>query len=66
MANLDLTCIECKRDFFIKENEVAFFKEKGFQIPKRCYNCRKARKARKEASSGVVAPVINWDDEGDR
>lgn len=45
MPNIDLKCAECGNDFYFSEKDQAFYKEKGFQQPKRCYNCRQARKS---------------------
>jgi hypothetical protein len=49
--NRELTCIDCRRNFTWSAGEQAFFQEKGFtEPPKRCPDCRQARKARnKEA-----------------
>lgn len=44
MADINLECVECKNSFYFSERDQLFFKEKGFQQPKRCYNCRQKRK----------------------
>ena len=40
-----LRCIDCEEDFIWKAGEQAFFASKELSTPKRCYVCRKARKA---------------------
>jgi hypothetical protein len=35
-----LRCVQCGREFIFEAGEQAFFKEKGFQDPKRCPPCR--------------------------
>lgn len=43
-------CIEqnCQQIFFIEEREAAWYKQRGFEIPKRCATCRAKKKAEKE------------------
>lgn len=43
-----LTCADCGHDFVWTAKDQAFFAEKGFQPPKRCRDCNKARKERRE------------------
>ena len=41
-----LVCQDCWKEFIFTEGEQAFYKEKGFDNePKRCVECRRARKA---------------------
>lgn len=40
-----LTCVDCGIEFPFSAREQTFFAEKGFQPPKRCKNCKQARKA---------------------
>ena len=43
-----LTCVDCGAEFVFTVNEQEFYKEKGFDNePKRCPDCRKARKVNK-------------------
>jgi hypothetical protein len=45
MADKNLVCRDCGREFVFNESEQAFYKEKGFENePTRCLNCRKERK----------------------
>jgi len=39
-----LTCQECGKEFVFSASDQEFFEKKGFQPPKRCPDCRKARK----------------------
>ncbi|MCF7845765.1 MAG: zinc-ribbon domain containing protein [Candidatus Peribacteraceae bacterium] len=40
-----LTCEECGKDFVFTQGEQEFYEEKGFTPPKRCKECRAAKKA---------------------
>jgi len=43
-----LVCVDCGSEFVFTANEQAFYKEKGFENePKRCPECRRAKKAQK-------------------
>jgi DNA-directed RNA polymerase subunit RPC12/RpoP len=45
MADRNLVCKDCGKEFVFTEGEQAFYKEKGFENdPVRCPECRKARK----------------------
>ena len=61
MADKTLVCSECGNEFVFTEGEQAFYAEKGFtNEPKRCPECRKARKQQRfnknqEKSSTIVA-----------
>lgn len=41
-------CKECKKLFYMCEQEVEFYKNKKLDTPKRCPACRKARKAKNQ------------------
>ena len=46
------TCKDCGKDFIITPEEQRYFKAMGFNLPKRCSDCRKVRRdARKEAEA---------------
>jgi hypothetical protein len=47
MSEQRLTCVDCGRDFEFSAEEQAFFREKGFNPPKRCKECRQAKKAQR-------------------
>lgn len=45
MADKNLTCKDCRKEFLFTEGEQAFYKEKGFENePQRCPECRRAKK----------------------
>ena len=56
MTQLDLICIDCEKEFFFKEKEKQFYLDQGYDIPKRCYHCRKRKKNKKleKARSAIV------------
>ena len=47
------TCKQCGKEFVITQSEINFYKSKNLSIPKRCKECRKSNKARKEAEAVV-------------
>lgn len=52
-----VTCRECGSAFEIAPDEQDFFRTMGFELPKRCANCRKARRnARKAAEKKKAEP----------
>jgi Probable zinc-ribbon domain len=40
----ELTCADCGGKFLFSAKDQEFFAEKGFQEPKRCRDCRQAKK----------------------
>lgn len=42
-----IKCQDCGEEFTFTERDQAFYQEKGFEEPKRCHFCRKARKDRR-------------------
>jgi hypothetical protein len=42
-----LTCADCGHDFVRGAKEQGFFAEKGFQPPRRCKECRQAKKGQR-------------------
>lgn len=42
-----IKCQDCGEDFIFTVNDQIFYEEKGFLPPKRCKNCRNARKDRR-------------------
>jgi len=44
-----LTCADCGHDFVWSAREQEFYREKGFQQPKRCKDCNRARKERQDS-----------------
>lgn len=46
MADKNLTCKDCGKEFVFTDGEQEFYREKGLQNePQRCPDCRKAKKA---------------------
>jgi hypothetical protein len=37
-------CVDCGEAFVLTEGEIAFFARRGLMVPKRCEDCRAARK----------------------
>ncbi len=56
MPDKILICSDCGTQFTFTESEQAFYKEKGFDEPKRCPACRKLKKQQRE----------NYSDRNDR
>ncbi len=48
MSEQHLTCADCGREFSFSEREQAFFREKGFDPPKRCPDCQARKKEQRE------------------
>ncbi len=44
MADITISCVECGSDFAFTDRDQAFYAERGMSQPKRCRNCRQARK----------------------
>lgn len=44
-ADRTLTCVECGQEFTFTADDQEFHASKGYQEPKRCPNCRAARRA---------------------
>jgi CxxC-x17-CxxC domain-containing protein len=52
-----LTCADCGNSFIFSAEEQEFFQQKGYtNEPKRCPECRQARKAQRYGSSSYGAP----------
>ena len=47
-----MTCADCGREFAFSAEEQRFFREKGFDPPKRCKECRQARKEQRGGGGG--------------
>jgi CxxC-x17-CxxC domain-containing protein len=51
MADQNLTCTDCGKQFTFTDSEHEFYQSKGFSTPGRCPDCRAARKAAREGGS---------------
>jgi DNA-directed RNA polymerase subunit RPC12/RpoP len=53
MADKNLICKDCGKEFVFTEGEQAFYKEKGFENePQRCPDCRRERKQQRRPNNG--------------
>jgi DNA-directed RNA polymerase subunit RPC12/RpoP len=53
MADKNLVCKDCSKEFVFTEGEQEFYKEKGFENePQRCPDCRRARKQQRNNDRG--------------
>jgi len=50
-----ITCVDCNTEFIFSVGEQCFYLSKGLAEPKRCSNCRKARKDTLNISKGVIS-----------
>jgi len=48
MKNMLITCIQCQEDFEFTVHEQEKFKQRGFDIPLRCPQCRKNKSRDRE------------------
>lgn len=48
MADMVKTCKDCKKEFTITADNQRWYESKGFNLPERCPDCRKKRKAAKQ------------------
>ena len=51
-----LTCQDCGQAFTFSADDQEFFALKGYTEPKRCPNCRQARKAERGGGGGGYGP----------
>ena len=62
LADKDLTCVECAAGFIFTVGEQEFFASRGYtNEPKRCPDCRNARKNQQRGDSGgprEMHPVV--------
>lgn len=50
MADQNITCNDCGKQFTFTESEQEFYQSKGFSTPGRCPDCRAVRKAERSSS----------------
>jgi CxxC-x17-CxxC domain-containing protein len=43
-GDIQLTCSDCGQEFTFSAADQAFYQERGYSTPKRCRNCRQAKK----------------------
>lgn len=44
-------CKECGKPFYVRGGEAQWFKDKGLEMPKRCYECRSFNRIQKKKSA---------------
>lgn len=51
-----IKCIEdgCKRIFTLSERDLEFYAKNKYELPKRCLDCRKAKKQRNNSPFGKI------------
>ena len=47
MSEQRLTCADCGREFTFSAGEQDYYRERGYTPPKRCKDCREAKKAQR-------------------
>ncbi|MFQ5649830.1 MAG: zinc-ribbon domain-containing protein [bacterium] len=52
MPDSTLICVDCGNEFVFSEGEQEFYKERGFEEPKRCKPCREQRKKNRGGGRG--------------
>lgn len=50
---MNIICKECGKEFDFSSKEQNFYTSMNYEMPKRCPECRKARKAAKKRSRGT-------------
>ena len=53
------TCVQCKKEFMLTDSEIAFYKNKGLSLPKRCKECRDANR-KTNAGMNIEKPQKNY------
>jgi len=56
-GDIQLTCSDCGQDFTFTAADQTFFQERGYSTPKRCKNCRQAKKNDQGGSGYRSAPA---------
>lgn len=54
-----LTCVECSVEFTFTAEDQQFHASRGYQDPKRCPNCRQARRGGREGGYGSYARTMH-------
>jgi len=52
MPDKEIECADCHRTFRLTADEQKFFQERGLSEPKRCKECREARKVQRGGGGG--------------
>ena len=57
-AGIGLECLDCGAHFSFEKAEQVHYAAKGYQIPKRCADCRRFRRAAKAARLAKAASGV--------
>lgn len=58
-------CVECERPFSLTGDQIGWFKSRGLERPRRCANCRRARReaSHSQPAPSHAAPAVEWDEQ---
>ena len=48
MKDVKITCKDCGKEFTVSEQEQKWYKDRDFDLPKRCPECRKAKRSNRK------------------
>lgn len=48
MKDVKITCKDCGKEFAVLEQEQKWYKDRDFDLPKRCPDCRKAKRSNRK------------------
>ena len=54
---MEVKCRACGKTFEMSKEELAWYHEKGFDIPKRCPECRKIRRGKRMGDKNASTKV---------
>lgn len=60
---LQYTCKDCGETFYLYTNDLVFYKEHGYALPKRCKKCRKQRRVDREVTTAVEDAEEKYENE---
>jgi hypothetical protein len=55
MPSIHLECCDCDKEFYFKEKDQEFYAKHEYDTPKRCWDCRQARK---KAKRGLATSAV--------
>lgn len=64
MQNNKNICVDCKKEFFLTDRDLEFYKEKGWALPKRCKSCRDKRKKEENSPFGQISRKMRLQEKG--
>ena len=48
MKDVKITCKDCGKEFTVLEQEQKWYKDRDFDLPKRCPDCRQAKRSNRK------------------